>query len=100
MGERLRARAPPCDANVGPEAIETWLDDIRDQGFQVHLLPYYGTWLWEPLHAMSWVYVALRSIQISRFGTVLSCESRRPWYVVRGKGTPNSVVNRFLPKST
>ncbi len=47
-----------CDAKVGPEAIETWPDEIRSLALpiynldlQVHLLPEYSPWLWEPLHA-------------------------------------------------
>lgn len=56
VGARLRARHPHSE--VGPEAMATWPTAIRalaaplyTQGLPVHLLPYYGPWLWEPIGA-------------------------------------------------
>jgi len=56
IGARLQARHPRSSA--GPEAMATWPPDIRAlttplyrQGLPVHLLPYYGPWLWEPIGA-------------------------------------------------
>ena len=58
LGRRLAASFP-TDAPT-PLAMATWPQEIRElalplyrQGLLVHCLPYYGSWLWEPLSADS-----------------------------------------------
>jgi hypothetical protein len=55
-GARLQATHPADSA--GPEVISTWPAELLalarplyEQGLRVHLLPYYGPWMWEPIDA-------------------------------------------------
>jgi integrase len=55
-GARLQAAHP--DDHAGLDAIGTWPEELLAlarplyaRGLSVHLLPYYGPWLWEPIDA-------------------------------------------------
>lgn len=54
LGARLLSTRP--QPQVGPVALSTWPADIQDLarplydlGLPVHMLPYFGPWLWEPI---------------------------------------------------
>ena len=54
VGRRLAATSPRPPA--GPEAMGTWPRSVQElarplyaQGLPVHMLPYYGPWMWEPI---------------------------------------------------
>ena len=83
VARRLAERFPH-DAST-PGTMATWPDDVRalavplyELGLLVHCLPYYGSWLWEPLTAESDLSATLPTARFAALAREALAEAGTP----------------------